>query len=151
MGVGGLMTNGKNGVVVGTFDGAQVDLEMADAGESKSLRARRVSSMELLSLVGSLEKYDSKQRAKILSEAASRFLSPPMGLLFVLIAMACLLKSSILRRRGSFAPLFAAVLMISAETAFMTLSASIVSAEWLYYMAAGQVVLILGLWRYLRR
>ena len=149
MGAGGLQMGGKSGVMIGTFDGAQMDLEMNDASESKSLRARRVSTGELLELMRTLSLYNANQQSKIVSEAAARFLSPLMGPIFVLIAMTCLLKTGMLRRRASFAGFAAAGAMLAAETLFMTVSASAATLSGLYFLGAAQIFLIAALAWYL--
>ncbi|MDR1826252.1 MAG: LptF/LptG family permease [Rickettsiales bacterium] len=149
MGAGALQMGGKSGVMMGTFDGAQMDLEMNDAKESELLRARRVSTGELMKLIRTLDYFRPPQKSKIVSEAATRFLSPLMGLIFVLIAMACLLKTTALRRRASFAGFAAAIAMISSETLFMTVSASASTIAELYCLGAGQLVLIAALTWYL--
>ena len=151
MGGGGLQIGGRGGVVIGTFDGAQMDLEVNNASESKSLRARRVPTPELMELMRGLGNFQPAQRSKIVSEAATRFLSPPMGLLFVLIAMACLLKTGMLRRGASFSGFMAAGAMILVETLFMALSASAATVWGFYCLGAGQLILIVGLLWYLRK
>ena len=151
MGMGGLQMSGKSGVLVGTFDSAQMDLEMSDAAESKSLRARRVPTPDLIGLTRTLDNYSPTQKSKIVSEMSSRFLSPLMGLLFALIATSFLLKSSAPRRKASFSGLFAAIAMIGAETLFMTLSASMSTLAGFYFLGFGQIVLIAGLLWYLRK
>lgn len=149
MGVGGLQMSGRNEVVIGTFDGAQMDLEMNEANESKSFHARRISTTELILASRLLDGYQPSQRSKIVSELANRFLAPLMGLIFVLVAMAAMLKSSALRRRTSFAGLKAAIMMIAVETMFMLLSAGAATMTALYLLAFGQVLLICGLVWYL--
>ena len=147
MGMGSLSMMGKNGVVMGTFDDAQMDLEMSEAKES-GIRARRLSTPELVKILGNLEEHHVRQRSKLVSEGASRFLSPLMSLIFVLIAMVCLLRTTMLRRSASFAGLYAAVLMIGAQTLFMTLSSAYATVASLYYLGAAQLALIMFLlWR----
>lgn len=148
MGTGGMQIDGRNGRMIGTFDSAQMDMDMGDSGEENSLRARRLKTSELIKVMKDLKKYQMSQRSKIMSEASSRFLSPLLNLLFILIAMICLLKTNVLRRRASFSAAYGAAAMISVEALFMSLSSMITNISGLLCLGAGQVVLIgVLLWR----
>jgi lipopolysaccharide export system permease protein len=150
-GTGGLQMSGKTGVVIGTFDGAEMDMEMSDSVEAKSSKARRVETSELIAMLGNLDDFSPRQAQKIMAEVATRFLAPPMDLLLVLIALACLLRMSALRRGPSYAALVASFAMIAAEVAFMSLSTSITAPSGILYLAAGELVLILGMFWYLKK
>ncbi|MDR3208649.1 MAG: LptF/LptG family permease [Rickettsiales bacterium] len=151
MGSGGFQTAGKYGVTIGTFDGAEMDMDMGGADESKSLRPRRVSTGELLKMMSSLEGHSVRSRTKIVSEAANRFLSPLLDLLFVLIAMAALLKTNILRRHASYSAAIGSVAMVGAEMAFISTASSISTLGGLFYLGLGQVMIIAGLLWFLRK
>jgi lipopolysaccharide export system permease protein len=151
MGGGGLQMNGKNGIVIGTFDGAEMDMEMSDSVEAKSTKTRRMETSELIGMAKNLDDLSPRQRQKILGEIATRFLAPLMNLIFVLIAALCLLKTSMLRRRASYAVLIASAAMIAADVAFMSLSASIASPAGLMYLGIGQILIIAALlWRLIK-
>jgi lipopolysaccharide export system permease protein len=151
MGGGGFQTAGKYGVTIGSFDGAEMDMNMSDSGENTSLRARRVGTGRLIGMLGSLKDYSARDRARIVSEAANRFLSPLLDLLFVLIAMVALLKTNILRRRASFSAALGSVAMVGAETAFISISSSVTTLAGLLYLGTGQVVMICVLLWLLRK
>jgi lipopolysaccharide export system permease protein len=151
MGGGGFQTAGKYGSTIGTFSGAEMDMNMGDSEESRSLRARRVATGDLIAMLWRLNDYSARDRARIASEAANRFLSPLLDLLFVLIAMAALLKMSMLRRRPSFAAAAGSVAMVGAETAFISISSSVSTLGGFLYLGIGQVVLICVLLWFLRR
>ncbi|MDR1071521.1 MAG: LptF/LptG family permease [Rickettsiales bacterium] len=151
MGSGGFQTAGKYGVTIGTFDGAEMDMDMGGADESKSLRPRRVSTGGLLGLMSELESHSARSRTKIVSEAANRFLSPLLDLLFVLIAVTALLKTNILRRRASFSSAIGSVAMAGAETAFISISSSVSTVGGLLYLGIGEVAIIAVLLWILRK
>jgi len=151
MGHGSLQIGGGGGVLIGTFDGAETDMEMNDSPELRSSKARRMTTMELLGTMDNMENFTRSQKGKVYNEIASRFLTPLLDVLFVLIAAACLLESNVLRRRASYASLIAAVLMIAAEGLFMALSTAVMSQAGLLYLGAGQLALIACLLLYLRK
>ena len=151
MGTGGLQMNGKSGVLIGTFDSAEMDMKISDASETKSFRARRTSSKELLNLFRDIKNLGDKYSKRVLGEMATRFLAPVMDLILILIAVTILLKTNILRRRASFSATAAAAAMSIAELSFLSISASLATVGSLLYLAIGQVVIIIGLLWYLRK
>ncbi|MDR2269052.1 MAG: LptF/LptG family permease [Rickettsiales bacterium] len=151
MGIGGLQMGGKNGKMIGTFDGAQMDLEMMESSDGQTLRARRLNTGDLIKTLRNLENYSIPQRAKIMTEASSRFLSPLLDLLFVLIAVFCLLKTNVLRRKASFSAAYGALAMVVVEASFMSLSSTISGINGLLYLGAGQIILICWLLWCLRK
>ena len=145
MGKGGLQISGDNGSMVGTFDGAQMEIVSNKNSISSSLRARRLSTSDLIKMLYNLKGYDKKETAKITSEAATRFLSPIMDLILVLIAMVALLKMTLLRRRISFSAAAATIAMALAEILFISISSLITTLDGLIYFGIGQVIIIIGL------
>ncbi|MDR1027024.1 MAG: LptF/LptG family permease [Rickettsiales bacterium] len=151
MGRGGMQFSGKSSKLVGTFDSAQMDLDIGDETQGSGLRARAVPTGELIKSLGQLSKQTKKNAAKLVSEAATRFLTPIMNLLFVLIAMAALLKTNMLRRRASWAAAMAAAAMAAAETAFMSATASVAILSGFYLILGAQVAAVIVLLWILRK
>jgi len=151
MGSGGFHVAGKAGVAIGTFDGAQMDMEMDGAEEGGARNARRASTPDLIEMLENLQGYSARNAAKIASEAATRFLTPLMDLVLVLIAVVFLLKTSTLRRRKSRAAAYGSLAMMVAETVFLSASVSSTNVNSLFYIGIGQIALIIGLLWYLRK
>jgi lipopolysaccharide export system permease protein len=151
MGTGGLQITSKSGVMIGTFDGAQMEMTSDDSKEYKSLKVRRLPTSELIKIMDNPDDLTDKQVSKVVSEVANRFLSPFMDIIFVLIAVVSLLKASVLRRRVSFSAAIGTAFMVMAEITFMSFSAAISSPSSLIFIALGQVIVIIGLLWYLRK
>lgn len=120
-----VMTNGSlqatgDAIVTGTFETFDMDLNMAERSEDGDFRVRRIPTNQLVKNV--LNSQSQKQHKKVLSEMCTRFLSPIMNLILTALCLCVLLRSSLLRRRASFAPAVAVVLMAAAMSVFMTAS-----------------------------
>lgn len=118
-----VMNNGAlqfNGVqsVTGTFETFDMDLNLVDRGGSTSFRVRRVPTKELLRVAFDAE--TKKQHKMILSELCNRFLSPLMNLVLAALCVTILLRSSLLRRRTSFAPMVAVAAMACTMALYMS-------------------------------
>lgn len=142
-----VMDNGSlqfrgNAITTGTFDTFDMDLNIAEKGGQSSFRVRRESTPTLMRVAFNAE--SQKQHKAILSELSTRFLGPMMNLVLALICTVVLLRSSLLRRRASFAPAAAIAAMGLAMAAFMSLSNMIVSMTQLGLMTIG-VGIVIGL------
>lgn len=138
-----IMTNGSlqsrdENLTVGTFDTFDMDLNVADKAGESIFKVRRISTWDLLKSVNTQE--SKKQHKLVLSEICTRFLSPLMNLILAALCAMILLRSSLLRRRTSFAPVAAVGAMAVVMALFMTASNMITSLTEL-----GILVLVQGL------
>jgi len=120
-----VMTNGSiqgrgDMMVSGTFDTFDMDLNVADKGGMTSYRVRSISTGQLLHDV--LDSPTAKRHRTVLTELATRFLEPLMNLILAALCLAILLRSSLLRRRASFAPAMAVGAMAVVMALFMSAS-----------------------------
>lgn len=136
---GSLQARG-DAITTGTFDTFDMDLNITEKGGQSSFRVRRESTPALMRVAFNAE--SQKQHKLILSELSTRFLGPMMNLVLALICTVVLLRSSLLRRRASFAPAAAIAAMGLAMAAFMSLSNMIVSMTQLGLMTIGVMVVI---------
>ena len=116
---GALQANGDT-LTTGTFDSFDMDLNVADKEGGDSFKVRRVSTGVLLRSV--LDAPNEKQHKMVLAELCSRFLGPLMNLILAALCATILLRSSLLRRRASFAPALAVAGMAVVMTLFMSAS-----------------------------
>lgn len=149
-----VMTNGSlqsmgDSVVVGTFESFDMDLNVAEKSGDAKFKVRRIPTSELLRSVRDMESV--KQHKTALSELCSRFLGPIMNLILALMCVTILLRTSLLRRRASFAPAVAVLAMAIAMSAFMSASNMVTSLTQVGIMALGQILMIIGIWVVLTR
>ena len=136
---GSLYTN-NNGVTVGTFDNFDMDLNVADKAGESVFKVRRIPSLQLLSSVNIQD--NQKQHKLILTEIYTRILSPIMNLILAALGITILLRSSLLRRRTSFAPVLAVASMAVVTASFMSASNMINSMTELVLIVAAQILLL---------
>lgn len=120
-----VMSNGSiqgrgNMMISGTFDTFDMDLNVADKGGMTSYRVRSVPTTQLVRDV--LDSPTAKRHRSVLTEMATRFLEPLMNIILAAICLAILLRSSLLRRRASFAPAAAVGVMAVVMAIFMSAS-----------------------------
>ena len=125
-----VMTNGSlqasgDSMVTGTFETFDMDLNVVDKAGGVSFRVRRIPTRELLRIAFDAE--TKKQHKMILTEMCNRFLSPLMNLVLATLCALILLRSSLLRRRASFAPMVAVGAMAGTMALYMSLSNMIAS------------------------
>lgn len=125
-----VMTNGSlqasgDSMVTGTFETFDMDLNVVDKSGSTSFRVRRIPTADLLRIAFDAE--TEKQHKMILAEMCNRFLSPLMNLVLATLCALILLRSSLLRRRASFAPMVAVGAMAGTMALYMSLSNMIAS------------------------
>lgn len=139
---GALQTNGDT-MTTGTFDSFDMDLNVSDKDESNIFKVRRVPTLTLVKSV--LDAPSEKQHKMILSELSSRFLGPIMNLMLAAICLTILLRTSLLRRRASFAPAFAVAGMAVAMSIFMSASNMIGSLTELILLALALIIALVGI------
>lgn len=114
---GALQFNGEQSVT-GTFESFDMDLNLVERGGSTSFRVRRVPTMDLLRVA--FDAKTEKQHKMILAELCNRFLSPLMNLILAALCVTILLRSSLLRRRASFAPMISVASMACFMALYMS-------------------------------
>jgi lipopolysaccharide export system permease protein len=143
-----VMTNGSlqsrdQSLTVGTFDAFDMDLNVADKAGESVFKVRRISTLDLLKSVTRLE--SPKQHKLVLSEICSRFLGPVMNLILAALCAVILLRSSLLRRRASFAPVAAVAAMAAAMALFMAGGNMITTLTELGVLMLAQLLVLAGL------
>ena len=139
---GSLQTHG-NTMTTGTFDSFDMDLNVADKEGESSFRVRRIPTSTLVKSV--LDSPSEKQHKMVLSELATRFLGPIMNLVLAALCAVILLRTSLLRRRASFAPAMAVAAMAVAMAAFMSMSNMLDSLTDFLLLALGVFVVLGGI------
>ena len=143
-----IMTNGAlqfNGAqsVTGTFETFDMDLNLVERGGGSSFRVRRVPTRELLRVACDAE--TKKQHKMILSELCNRFLSPLMNIILAALCATILLRSSLLRRRTSLAPMYAVAAMATVMALYMSATNMIGSMTGFVVLASALILLFIGI------
>ena len=141
-----VMENGSlqarnNSMTTGTFDTFDMDLNVATRENSGSFRVRRYSTRELIEFLDIPDAH-IKNRKMIFGELANRICMPFMNLILAIVCTAVLLKTSLLRRRASFSPALAVLLMAILMTLFMT-SANMLASWRDFYIFAGGIFVVM--------
>ena len=131
---GALQTSGDM-MVTGTFDTFDMDLNLEDKEDNNSFRVRRIPTQDLVHVAFDAE--SKKQQKTVLTELGNRFLSPLMNLILAALCTMILLRSSLLRRRASFAPMIAVAAMAGTMGIYMSLSNMVDSLTELGLLAVG--------------
>ena len=140
---GALQSMGDN-VVTGTFDTFDMDLNVAEKENSSSFKVRRVPTGDLLRVA--FDAQTKKQHKMILTEMCNRFLTPLMNIILSLLCVTILLRSSLLRRRASFAPAVAVGAMAGTMAIYMSMTNLIGSMTGFVVLASGLGLLFLIIW-----
>lgn len=140
-----VMTNGSlqasgNTMVTGTFETFDMDLNLVDKDGNNSFRVRRISTPDLMRIAFDAE--TEKQHKIVLSELCNRFLSPVMNLILAALCAVILLRSSLLRRRTSFAPMIAVGAMAAVMALYMSLSNMVTSLTGFGLLTIGLGILL---------
>ncbi len=139
---GSLMASG-GATTVGTFESFDMDLNVADKGGGGNFRVRRVPTTELLKTL--FDAPSEKQHKAVLSELSTRLYSPVMNLVLAALCAVVLLRSSLLRRRASFAPAVAVLAMAVVMAAFMSASNMVSSVTQFVVLGAAIGLLLAGI------
>lgn len=140
---GSLQMSGKNGFTTGTFDNFDMDLNLTENESDDAFRVRRIPTYNLIKDVISQD--NESQHHLTLVELGSRFISPFMNLILAIVCTLILLKSSLLRRRASFAPAMAVLAMAVIMASYMSLSNMVNSLTDLSLVVVGVFILLFGL------
>ena len=143
-----IMTNGSlqargDAMTTGTFDTFDMDLNVGDRGGDDSFRVRRIPTLQLIKSV--LDAPSEKQHQTVLSELGTRFLGPIMNLILATLCALMLLRTSLLRRRTSFAPMAAVAAMALAMAGFMSASNMLSSLTDLGLLILAQGLVLFGI------
>lgn len=128
-------------MVSGTFDTFDMDLNVADRGGMTSYRVRSVSTGQLIHDI--FDSPTAKRHRNALTELATRFLEPLMNIILAALCLAILLRSSLLRRRASFAPALAVLAMAIVMAIFMSSMNMMTSLTDLGILALGVVITLM--------
>lgn len=135
-----IMTNGSlqasgDTMITGTFETFDMDLNLDDRGGNNSFRVRRIPTGDLMKIA--FDAKTKKQHKTILTELCNRFLSPLMNLILATLCAVILLRSSLLRRRTSFAPMVAVGAMAGVMALYMSMSNMVTSLTEFGLLAIG--------------
>ncbi len=131
----GALQSKSETLTTGTFDNFDMDLNVEDKEGENSFRVRRVPTSLLLMSV--LDSPSEKQHQVVLAELCTRLLGPLMNLILAALCATILLRSSLLRRRASFAPALAVAAMAVVMSLFMSLSNMVGSVTQFLLLALG--------------
>lgn len=140
---GSLQMSGKNGFTTGTFDSFDMDLNLVDNDADVAFRVRRIPTSVLLDNLISQD--DAQRHKRSLVELCTRFINPFMNLILAIVCVLILLKSSLLRRRASFAPAAAVLAMAVIMALYMSVSNMVDSITDVALVAIGVFVLLFSL------
>jgi len=140
---GSLQMFGKNGFTIGTFDTLDMDLNLVENDADISFRVRRIPTSVLLESVFSQD--SARQHKLTLVEICTRLLNPFMNLILAIVCTLVLLKTSLLRRRASFAPAIAVLSMAVIMAIYMSVSNMVASITDVGLVALGVFVVLFGL------
>ena len=138
---GSLQIQGKNGFTTGTFDNFDMDLNLVENDHDVSFRVRRIPTITLIKDV--IDQDNERQHHLTLVELCSRFINPFMNLVLAIVCTLILLRSSLLRRRASFAPALSVLAMAVIMAGYMSVSNMLHSLTDLFLVAGGVFVLLL--------
>lgn len=140
---GSLQIQGKNGFTTGTFDNFDMDLNLVENDSDVSFRVRRIPTSTLIEDV--FDQDNERQHHLTLVELCSRFVNPFMNLVLAIVCTLILLRSSLLRRRASFAPAMAVLSMAAIMATYMSVSNMLHSLTDLFLVAGGVFAVLLVL------
>ena len=135
--------HGRNGFTTGTFDNLDMDLNLTENDSDMTFRVRRIPTYTLLHTVFSQE--DRRQHQLTLVEMCTRLINPFMNLILAVVCVLILLKSSLLRRRASFAPAMAVLAMAIIMATYMSVSNMVSSITDVGLVAIGVMVTLFTL------
>lgn len=140
-----IMTDGSlqatgNGEIIGTFDTFDMDLSVSEKNNDSAFRARRMPTTELFGV--KKETVSKKQYKNVMSELCNRILMPFMNIILAALCLTILLRSSLLRRRASFAPAASVVAMSCLMAGFMSASNMLTSLTSLIALGCAELTVL---------
>lgn len=138
---GALQIKNKNGFATGTFDNLEMDLSLLGNGADTAFHVRGISTYSHIKNLITQE--NARQHKLTLTELCSRFINPFMNIVLALICTLILLKTSLLRRKASFAPAMAIFTMAVVMATYMSVSNMLTSITDLGVMSIGTFITIL--------
>ena len=141
-----IMTDGSlqatsKGEIIGTFDAFDMDLSVSEKNNDSAFRARRMSTSELLKV--DKQTISKKQYKTVMSELCNRILMPFTNIILAALCLAILLRSSLLRRRASFAPAASVVAMSALMAGFMAASNMLTSITDLVILGCAELFVLI--------
>lgn len=140
---GSLLVRDATGTTVGTFDTFDMDMNVADGTRESAFKVRRIPTSVLIAALTSQK--DAREHKQAIGEIGTRFLGPVMNIILVGLCVLILLRSSLLRRRASIAPIIAVASMAGAMALFMSATNMISSITDLAVLAAAQMLVLMGI------
>ena len=140
---GSLQMQGKNGFTTGTFDNFDMDLNLIEDDADVAFRVRRIPTINLIQDVISQD--NANQHHLTLVELCTRLINPFMNLILTIVCTLILLRTSLLRRRASFAPAMAVLSMAAIMATYMSVSNMVNSLTDVGLVAIGVFMLLFGL------
>ena len=134
---GSLQTQGS-GKVIGNFEKFDMDLSITEKNNNSAFKARRMPTAALFQTTN--EQLSIKQQKTVMTEICNRILGPLMNFILAVLCVTILLRSSLLRRRASFAPAGAVIAMSVVMAAFMSASSMLENFTDLLILAGCQIV-----------
>ena len=139
-----IMTDGSlyahgDGDAIGNFESFDMDLSIQEKNSDSAFRARRMPTRMLIRTLNM--ELTPKQHNTVISELGNRFLGPLMNFILAAICVTILLRTSLLRRRTSFAPAATVLAMSVTMAAFMSISSMLNNTTDLMLLGIGQFAL----------
>ena len=119
------MQDSINNLILDSYLSKTSNIRMDRYRWSSSFRVRRIPTSDLVRVVFDAE--TKKQHKMILTELCNRFINPFMNLLLAMLCATILLRSSLLRRRASFAPIASVAAMAGVMALYMAATNMIAS------------------------
>jgi hypothetical protein len=118
-----------------------MDLNLVENDKDASFRVRRIPTWTLLKTVFTQD--DFRQHKLTLVEICTRIINPLMDIILAIVCTLILLKSSLLRRRASFAPAMAVLGMAAVMAFYMSMSNMVTSLTDVGLLSIGVIGLLL--------
>ena len=136
----GALQSSGSAMASGTFETFDMDLNVVDKGGNNSFRVRRLPTLYLMRIA--FEAATQRQHKMVLTELSNRFISPVMNILLAALCATILLRSSLLRRRTSYAPMVAVASMAGVMALYMSATNMVDTLTQLALLAFAVVALL---------
>lgn len=136
----GALQSSGSAMASGTFETFDMDLNVVDRGDNNSFRVRRLPTLYLMRIA--FDAATQRQHKMVLTELSNRFISPVMNILLAALCATILLRSSLLRRRTSYAPMVAVASMAGVMALYMSATNMVDTLTQLALLAFAVVALL---------